>query len=166
MALERSLGQKRQAAFSLIELLLAFSIIATALLLIIGIFTNVIQSSQKSVDLTAGTILAEYLMDAEMHEILSDKARRDSFFDNDFPMSAGNAYAMGTAATLNQTVFSYVIYNERVEPFTTPGNRLKKVDVVVWWWRPGGAGEFTVARQGYGYLRTQMSRLVNERSRN
>lgn len=156
-----------RAAFSLMELLVAFSIIATALLLIIGIFTNVIEASQKTVDLTAGTIQAEYLMDAEIYAIMNDTARRDYFFDNPAPMSGGTAYAMGTANTLNQTIFSYVLYSEQVgAPFNVPGNRLMKVDVIVWWWNPGAAGEFTKARQGYGYLRTQLTRLVNERSKN
>lgn len=158
--------RRSRAAFSLMELLVAFAIIATALLLIIGIFTNVIESSQKTVDLTSGTMIAEYLMDAEVYQIMNNPARRTNFFNNPAPMSGATAYAMGTAATLNQTVFSYVIYSEQIgAPFNVNGNRLMKIDVIVWWWRPGAAGEFTKARQGYGYLRTQLTRLVNEKSK-
>ncbi|MEW6282438.1 MAG: type II secretion system protein [Candidatus Eremiobacterota bacterium] len=158
-----SKGRARHGGFSLLELLIAFSIIATALLLIIGVFTTILRGSQKTVDLTAGTILAESILDERIYYILNTAPA----VDKDNFLNGLASPLLGSGSYMNDTVFSYAIYTT---PVTFPGmglgNRLVKADIIVWWWKPSGsATESAKATQGYGYLRSELSRLVNERSK-
>lgn len=149
----------RHLGFSLVELMISIGILATSLLLVVGIFMTVTRASQKSLDLTAGTIIAESVLSRELYSIMGDDTTRAGFFaanDPSVPIVQGTE-------RLNQTVFTYLIYANTVMGGEV-GNRVKKVDTVVWWWNEGGSSVAGV-RPGYGFLRSEVSRLVNENSK-
>ena len=110
--------------FSLIELMLAVSIIATSLLLFIGVFFAMFKSSQKGVDLTAGTVVAESVL----AQYLYDRQEMSGGLPLNLVDNVGSPIT-GTT-TLNKTIFTYEITCQD----TGTGN-LKKIDVVVWWWQ-------------------------------
>lgn len=136
-----------EKGFSLIELMLAVSIIATALLLFIGVFLAMFKSSQKGVDLTAGTVVAESVLS----QYLYDRQEMSGGLPVNLIDNVGSPVT-GTA-TLNKTIFTYEITCQDVGT----GN-LKKIDVIVWWWQD--AGPRKEYKSGYGKLNVSISRLV------
>ena len=90
--------------------MVSIGILATSLLLVVGIFMTVTRASQKSLDLTAGTIIAESVLTRELYSIMGDTDTRKSFFDASDPRVP---YSEGTER-LNQTVFTYRIYASSV----------------------------------------------------
>ncbi|HXE72600.1 MAG TPA: hypothetical protein VNO81_08055 [Candidatus Nitrosotenuis sp.] len=160
--------------------MIAVGILATALLLVVGIFVNVSRASQKSIDLTAGTVIAESYIAKELYSILNDETKKEAFFaaggDPKYN-SRQTPFASGTAR-LNQTVFVYNLYASDISPSSSTyseGNRMKMVDCVVWWWQEKGVedsaeggsgptGSLRGSAEGYGFLRADVSRLVNEGS--
>lgn len=161
--------QSSNLGFSLIELMVSVGIMATTLLLVLGIFTNVMRASRKAVDLTAGTIVAESVLTKELYRVMADEGAKARFFDeaNNYDT---NELVAGTEH-LNDAVFTYRVYASNVSLGSTmaTGNRVKKLDVVVWWWNSDEKGEDTTihsqTREGFGFLRTEMTRLVNENSK-
>jgi len=141
------------------ELMVSVGILATALVLVVGIFMSVTQASQKSLDLTAGTIVAESILSRELYEVMGREDSRHAFFARDYQT---DPFVRGTER-LNQTVFTYLIYATGAMDGEV-GNRVKKVDAVVWWWTEEGAAS-SGGRTGYGFLRSEVTRLVNENSR-
>lgn len=61
----------RQPGFSLIELLVALGILATTLVMVVGVFLTVTRATQKSLDLTAGTVVAQSILSREIYEAMS-----------------------------------------------------------------------------------------------
>ncbi len=139
--------------------MVSVGILATSLVLVVGIFMTVTQASQKSLDLTAGTIVAESILSRELYGIMGDDDSRHTFFARDYQ---NDPFVRGTER-LNQTVFTYLIYATSAMDGEV-GNRVKKVDAVVWWWNEEGAPS-SEGRAGYGFLRSEVTRLVNENSR-
>lgn len=139
--------------------MISIGILATSLLLVVGIFLTVTRASQKSLDLTAGTVIAESVLTRELYSVMGESSTRQIFFTRNY---ATDPLVQGTER-LNQTVFTYVIYANTVLD-GDEGNRVKKVDAVVWWWNEGGTAVAGV-KPGYGFLRSEVSRLVNENSR-
>jgi prepilin-type N-terminal cleavage/methylation domain-containing protein len=149
----------RQPGFSLIELLVALGILATTLVMVVGVFLTVTRATQKSLDLTAGTVVAQSILSREIYEAMSHDTSRRFFFNKDY---SNEPWVRGTER-LNQTVFTYLLYANTVMN-TGVGNRVKKVDAVVWWWNEEAAS-VPGAKAGYGFLRSEVTRLVNENSR-
>lgn len=146
--------------FSLLELLVATGILSTALLLMIGVFLSAMRGNQKAVDLTAGAVVAESVLTQIIYETSSDPARKADFFDSVYDADTGSPYTSGVL-TLNRTPFNYVLYAPTVlnpGPYDPDGNKLKRLEVVVWWWQDSSQS----ARAGYGQLRTDLVRLVNQ----
>ncbi len=141
------------------ELLVSIGILATALLMVVGVFLTVTRASQKSLDLTAGTLVAQSVLSREIYGIMRDENSRRLFFQRDYQ---ADPLVRGTER-LNQTVFTYLLYANTVMGAEV-GNRVKKVDAVVWWWNEE-ATSVPGARAGYGTLRSEVTRLVNENSR-
>ncbi|MCD4784384.1 MAG: type II secretion system GspH family protein [Candidatus Eremiobacteraeota bacterium] len=136
-----------EKGFSLVELMIAVSIIATALLLFIGVFFSMFKSSQKGVDLTAGIVVAE----SALSEYLYDRQEMSGGLSTNLVDNVGSPIT-GTT-TLNKTIFTYEITCQDVGT----GN-LKKIDVVVWWWQDTALKkEF---KSGYGKLNVSISRLI------
>ncbi len=159
------LAAKKSRGFSLVELMVSMGIIATTLLMIMGVFMTVFKSSQKAVDMTAGTIFAESVMNKELRTIMSDSTLRGRFFTLNYSI---NPYVEGVER-LNNALFTYKMYASDISmPSWRTDNKMKKVDVVVWWWAAGSEHDTVTtgrdSRSGYGILRTEVTRIVNQQA--
>jgi hypothetical protein len=145
-------------------MIVAMGILAGVFLVVVALLTSLLRGTQKEADRTAGNILAERVMTERLQEIFADETEKINFFDTESPPEEP---LEGTVA-LNNSVFTYRITHTTL---TDPGgnliggdaassNRVKKLDTVVWWW----SEDPNEARAGYGYLRTEATRLVNERT--
>ena len=154
-----SLAVRKNRGFSLVELMVSMAIISTTLLMIMGVFMTVFKASKKAVDLTAGTIFAESVLNRELRNLMTDPAERGKFFQ-----SNNKVYAEGVDR-LNEAYFTYKMYVTDVSFPTSissrTDNKMKRVDVIVWWW---GTGAEKNGRDGYGTLRTEVSRIVNQQA--
>lgn len=151
---------EESGGFSLIELLVALGLATIATVLVVATILKVVIPSQKATDLSAGHAMAQAVMQEEIYAVLDGTGpiSKATFLNNDSPPLA----PLTGTRTVNDTQFEYRIYHQTVQDVVaaTPvggsiENRLKKVDVVVWWWNqnPGDV------RQGYGKLRTEASQL-------
>lgn len=166
--------------FSLVEVMVSICILAMVLLYVIGVFTTGMRANRKSVDLTAGILVAESVLTHEMHGILNyDSDKRNAMFSDS--ASSSEPFVTGTQH-INNTVFTYKIFVSNVgsadDIFNKTSNHLKKVDVQVWWWNDSIAtdGSTTTSgtgteadraksfRDGYGVLSVGLTRLINEQS--
>lgn len=153
--------------FSLAELMVSVGLISTAILLAIGVFTALLRSTQKSADRSSGAVVAGSVLNDEIYSIFSGThptMTKNAFFTNNSPPGGP---LLGTV-NLNGTLFSYQIYHTTLQDVSGGGgtigdvmaaNRLKRADITVWWWTPQAENQ----RSGYGYLRTGLSKLINEK---
>ena len=154
--------------FSIMELLISMSIIATVLVFLIGVFTTGMRANRKSVDLTAGVLVAESVISQELYGILADPYNSDAFFKSNY--SASSEYVKGTRYN-NNTKFTYKMFVKDVTNIGDSGssgakNAMKKVDVQVWWWNDEKNGEPADDwRAGYGVVSVGLTRLVNQQSK-
>lgn len=155
-----------QGGFSLVELLVSIGIVATVLVYIIGVFTTGMKANRKSVDLTSGTLVAESVISQELYGILSDSDKSAQFFAHNYTSSEP---AIEGTQTLSNTKFTYKLFVSNVNQFTESGNKMKKVDVQVWWWVPDNVknadNKEDTVRAGYGVCSVGMTRLVNQQSK-
>lgn len=156
--------RSRSSGFTILELMMSIGIIAVAILAVLAVFTAVLRGSNKSVSLSSGAAIAESKLNEEIYSVLNDDTARLNFFN-----STTGLWLSGTDQTLNGTTYHYAIYVEDIAPSGAPllvtPNRLKKADITVWWWNDSNVNSSGEVRDGYGVLRTQMTRLINERSR-
>jgi len=104
--------------FSLIELMVAVFIMSSALLLIIGMFTFLFNSSKKGVDLTAGTAAAERIMEEWLYS-------NESMIYG----LAGSSYTVDMVRPpVNGVTFRCRIF------VSSPAGALRKVNATVYWW--------------------------------
>ena len=159
----------RIGGFSLIELLISMSIIATALVFLIGVFTTGMRANRKSVDLTAGVLVAESIISQELYGILQDDTKRDDFF-KDSSSSATTPYVQGVRYN-NNTKFTYKMFVSNVGDIGEGAdNAMKTVDVQVWWWNEDSGSEVDPNpssdwRAGYGVVSVGLTRLINQQSK-
>lgn len=143
----------RRAGFTLMELLLSLGLIAVAILALMGMALVSVQARQKSFDTETAYQVAQNELQRIVDGALSDTPAglQAAFFEHSssVPLESGTV-------TVGQTEFSFLVYVETL-PFEAAPNRLKKVDVEVWWW-----GEKPGERQGMGRLSYRTSRLVDE----
>ena len=128
---------KKTQGFSIIELLISMSIISIALVFLIDVFTTGMKANRKSVDLTAGTLVAEEIISQELYGILSDNDKSNAFFaKNDDKVE----YVKGVKYH-NNTKFTYKMFISDVKNMgdADNSNKMKKVDVQVWWWNDDGS---------------------------
>jgi len=153
---------------SLIEVLLSLGMLATALLALLSVCVTALHTNRKSLANSAATSLAQRELDRAIYAALSDNppTSQQQFWDMEFPYPDA-AWSTGNA-TVGSQQLSYAIYAQTVTAAATgmplgqagsPPARLKKVDIVVWWWSEGAKGH---AREGYGRLECCASRLVSE----
>lgn len=139
----------RPNGFSLLELVFAIGILGLAILMVVGLFVNLFRSSQKGVDLTAGTTVAE----AELNRFLYKQQE-----------TAGGLEALpsgGSVADQGNVVSSNQRYYYKISSSDAGSTELKKVDIVLWWWDGDrGQDDLSYRRTGYGKLQVRMSRLV------
>ncbi len=135
-------------------------------LVVFALFLQLIRGTEKQSNLAAGNVLAEEAMTERLQIIYNDAEpglTKLDFFNSDSPP---NTPLSGTVA-LGTTVFTYEMNYKTVTD--TGGslvggpaantNRLKRVDITVWWW----TDDPNTARHGSGFLRTHSTRFVNEK---
>ena len=158
--------RRGRRGFSLVELLVSIGIVATVLVYIIGVFTTGMKANRKSVDLTAGTLVAESVISHELYGVLADKDKSARFFAHTY---TSNDAAIEGTETLSNTVFTYKLFVSDVNQFVESGNKMKKVDVQVWWWVPESTDtsdlQGNTIRAGYGVVSVGMTRLINQQSK-
>jgi prepilin-type N-terminal cleavage/methylation domain-containing protein len=154
-------GLRARRAFNLLELMICLSILATGIILSIGIFSALLKNSVKSGDRTTGAMQAESALTTEIHTILASTGLKNNFFNNDAPP---NPPINGTVL-LAGTIFTYRIEHQVLKDaiLGTPignglaNNKVAKTDVTVWWW----TDDPTHARAGMGYQTARLTRFLN-----
>lgn len=152
-------------AFSLAEVLLSVGILAMALVALFNLAGSALKNSSRTENLSVAGDVAEQQLSRAIYGALNDdpSGARQEFWDSNF---VDNPWRQGSSQ-VNSMDFHYLIYAQTVndalsgKPLGTSNaksNRIKKVDIVVWWMHSAPDG----GRQGYGRLRTGASRLVNE----
>lgn len=115
-------------------------LIGIALIFVIGLFTFLVRGSQKAADLTAGSVMADSLLQQHIYQVMAVEPLRTAFFTASY--STPTLYRSGSCS-LNSTVYFYHLYCYDVPLGTslkcadTDGVRgrtpLKRFDIVVWW---------------------------------
>lgn len=140
------------------ELMVSIGILATAILLIVGVFTFLFSSSQKSRDLTAGAIAAESFLQEWIEGYMSD-ADTWSGILRDLGKKSGKFTVKTSTSSMNHTNFTYSIYSENLNSLLGTDKPLIKLTIVCQWWDNNSALP-GVTRQGYGQLSVELSRLI------
>lgn len=145
----------RTYGFSLAELLLAMGLFAIVVLTFLGLATKLLQVDSKSLETSAGSLIAEQLIQRTEAQLSGDAAARANFFAEAYDVTP---WAEGQVVSDGRT-FYYTVHARTVANVGTvaPSNRLKKIDFHVWW-----AGEDTQTRQGQGRLEVRGTQLVSE----
>jgi Tfp pilus assembly protein PilV len=144
-------------AFSVAELLISLTLMAVAILTVIGLTVTNMKVSRKATDTTTASLVAKTELERTILVGMSDAA----FWDNEHTVAP---YADGTVV-IDNTSFDFQVFASTVmdgaDPLGTSNgdteNRLKKVDIVVYWWDSESQDH-----QGYGRLEVHQSRLVAE----
>lgn len=157
----KSSSTVKSKGFSLIELVISMAVLASVGLLVMATLARMLKPGQKAADLSTGVVVAQSVMEEEVHAILSGTGTMSKidFWTNDSPPSSpitGNI-------TVGGTDYSYRMDYRTVRDETTGdplgGTELekqaKKVDITVWWWN--ATAEET--REGYGQLQTRTTQL-------
>jgi len=144
------------------ELVISVGIISTAILLVIGVFTFLFRASQKSVDLTAGTVVAESIMENELEQFIYNPTLRMAVMTNH--ASYNNTILESGTKSYNGSNFTYGIYvtdlsNMGSTSSITQNYPIISMNVVCSWWDSGG-GLAGSARTGYGLLSVEMTRIL------
>lgn len=153
----------RTIGFSLAELILSMGFFAMVILTLIGLGIAITRTDSKALESSAGGLIADQVLERTVAELKRNDPEgvREDFFSGNFsaaPWSSGEL-------TNDRTVFYYEVFGTTVLSTGTGNpladgldkNRLKKVDVHVWW-----AGEDTQSRQGSGRLEVWSTRLISE----
>ena len=153
----------RLRGFNLLELMICISILATGIILSIGIFSALLKNSVKSGDRTTGAMEAESALTNEIHTILGSTGLKNNFFTNDAPPGP----PINGTVLLSGTVYTYRINHQVLKdavlgtPIGSGGsltnNKVAKTDVTVWWW----TDDPTHTRAGMGYQTARLTRFVN-----
>lgn len=143
------------------ELVVSIGIIATAMLLVIGVFMSLFMASEKSVDLTSGTVVAESVLQDYVNRIAYDPAVRENFYRDDCAgLYDSEMLAERGTRHFNQSDFTYSVYLLDAADWGSSGtDPMCKISVVCTWW-DSGTGVSGSTRHGYGLLQVELTRLV------
>jgi uncharacterized protein (TIGR02598 family) len=149
--------------FTLPEVLLAVAILALTLFALISVAASSLQTRAKSNNLATAQALAETTVESVIRKAQSDadpapKSKSD-FWESDF-QKPGPPWEQKTVK-VGTNEFRCEVYTKTIVELGGSGleqNRIKRVDVTVYWW----GGEQTGSRAGSGKLSVALSRLVNE----
>lgn len=141
------------------ELMISVGILSVAILLVVGVFTFLFSASQKSVDLTAGTVIAQSIMQDTVNRCTYDADFRRTLFTNHGVYSAETVIQAG-AKSYNGTDYSYSITVQELAALGSSSvNPMFSLGVTCWWWDSGG-GLPGAMRQGYGKLSVELNRII------
>lgn len=157
----RSTVSNKPSGLSLAELMVAVGFFAVAILAILGLTVSVLRTDSKSSESAAGALMADRLLQRTIARVKGDATARANFWNNEHLTPP---WEQGVARSTSGNDFNYVIYATTVvgvggSPVGSlaPDNRLKKVDVLVWWFNANPTD-----RAGYGKLNTRVTQLVSE----
>ncbi|MFA7482651.1 MAG: type II secretion system protein [Vulcanimicrobiota bacterium] len=142
------------AGFNLIELMLALTLIAIAALTLVALSFTAVASREKAESISDAMLVAEEQLALAVYSIETiPEADHDAFWDNSLtaPFSEGSA-------RIGPTDYNFRVEATDVPTGTLAPNRLRKLDITVWWWSEN-PGE---GRVGSGQLSYSASRLVRE----
>ncbi len=154
----------RKSGFSLAELILSLGFVALAILSVLGLSLGVMRTDHKALERAAGTLVAEQIVERLRAQLLADEPAgfREHFLHeehNGTPWDEGSIKNGKTIFYYSVRAISVVDTDGNKVGASSDGNRLKKVDVHVWW-----AGEDTQTRQGSGQLEVRVTQLISEAS--
>lgn len=146
--------------------MLGLGLVSLVILTMAAMITSTLRSNQKGISSVPAAQSAESLLDEQLY-----------LMDNDLPPGARAQFwsASGTwkdsssngALLRGDQSYDYTIRVSTVNDTSgvaagsvsnEPGNRLKKVDLTLWWWGTRPTGQ----RVGMGRLEYRSSRIVNE----
>ncbi|GMU56180.1 MAG: hypothetical protein AMXMBFR33_53260 [Candidatus Xenobia bacterium] len=141
-------------AFTLAEVMLAVGLLALLVLTLAGLTLSAIRSNEKAARLDPATEVLESVLDESVYQVTWDSpaGTRASFW------GAAGTWQGPLTRTVGGTRYEYTLYANNVPGFAA-GNRLKKLDIVLWWWDSRSSGG---TRQGYGKMQLEASRVVHE----
>ena len=154
--------KRDSSGLSLAEMMVALGLISVAILAVLALSISIARVNREGTDRAIGGVVARQLVERLIDGLRADipAGSAADFWDNEHSAAP---FETGFFRT-NNTDFEYKIFASSVLDAsgdsiggTTVGNRLKKVDVFVYWW-----DSETEERQGYGKLEIQNTRLVSE----
>jgi len=156
---------KKVPAFTLLELILSVGLVATCLLIVVGIFAAIISSSQKASDFAGGSLVAESELNRNIYDVVNQEPPYTGQKSTIFATTSRTLLSPPGSYNVTQGRQTYLcnLYVEGVyDPGTSPAspNRLVRFDIEVNW--TGDAALQT--RAGQGRLTTSLSRFANENS--
>ena len=151
-----SLIKSRRASggFNLMELMFSLTLISIAALTLVALCFTAIASREKEEAITDAMLVAEEQLSLAVHTIETiPEANHDAFWD----ASLAAPFSEGTIR-IGDTDYNFQVLANDVPTGTIAPNRMRKLDIVVWWWseKPGET------RLGGGQLTYSASRLVRE----
>jgi hypothetical protein len=145
------------------EVVLGLGIAALALMAMASVCASAMRASQKGIDRGAAAAVADRQLTRQIQLVQDDSPAGDRarLWDQEFPFTAA-PFSTGQEQ-VGSMLFQYAIYASTVRDAggwpvggAMAGNRLKKMDIVVWWMSQDGS------RAGYGQLQYQTSRVISE----
>jgi prepilin-type N-terminal cleavage/methylation domain-containing protein len=140
--------QKR--GFSLIELMMAIFIISCVLLLMIGLFTLLFNTSKKGVDMTAGIATAEMLMEEYLYQ-------QDSVMKAPTFAFTSELNASGTKS-LNGVTFTYYIHVSKAKDNNSV--KFRQVEETIYWWQNSAHTQGAAFAKSQGMTFTKITKCI------
>lgn len=153
--------RRQTAGFNMIELLLALTLISIAALTLVALSFTAISARQKAENITDAMLVAEEQLSLAVQAIETLPAsEHDSFWGAALsePISEGEVRIAPADSTETAPTYNFRVTATDVPTGTSAPNRLRKLDILVWWWSEN-PGE---GRVGSGQLTYSASRLVRE----
>lgn len=145
----------RAAGFTILEFLIAFTIVLIAAILVVGLFTAVLNANAKGSDRAAGVVVAQRVLNEQLSLIYNGGG---AITKTALVSTSGT---LSGTISLNSTTYSWTLTHEPITDQTTSaplggssGNLAARVEVVVTW--QGGS------REGQGLLQVALSQVVHE----
>lgn len=138
----------------MVELMLALTLISVAALTLVALSFTAVASRQKAENVSDAMLVAEEQLALAVNSIETlPPADHGAFWD----APLGAPYSEGTIS-IGETDYNFRIDAVDVPTGTAAPNRLRKLDVTVWWWseQPGQS------KSGSGQLHYSASRLIRE----
>lgn len=150
----RKRGIREQRGFNMIELMLALTLVAIASLTLVALSFTAVSARQKAENISDAMLVAEEQLTLAVRNIEAmPQANHSAFWDA--PLTA--PFAEGTIQ-IGESEYNFRVLANDINTGTAAPNRLRKLDITVWWWSEN-PGE---GRVGSGQLTYSASRLVRE----